>query len=331
MYDFAELPTDERRLYFEQAAARIGMSPSSMEKDFWVCWVLKSIFSSHETRQHLVFKGGTSLSKVYGVIERFSEDVDLILDWRLLGYGEKEDPYQDLPSRTQQDRFNREFNTRAERYIAESLCPQLQNLFGRCREVNTAIDRQDPQTINVQYPAAFSFSYLLPIVRLEIGPLASYVPHGSFTIKPYVADVFPDVFDDVDCPVVAIKAERTFWEKATILHQQAHRSGEMPARYSRHYYDMHMLAMSDIKYIALANLPLLADVVRFKARFYNCPWAKYNEARPGTFKIIPQDEHVSALRKDYRDMVEMFFGEVPDFNQILETLGQLEIEINRLS
>ena len=258
------------------------------------------------------------------------EDVDLILDWRLLGYGEKEDPYQTLPSRTQQERFNREFNTRAEKYIAETLCPQLQKQFDHCREVHAAVDQQNPQTVNVLYPAAFSLAYLLPVVRLEIGPLASYVPHGSFTIQPYAAEAFPDVFNDPDCPVVAIKAERTFWEKATILHQQAHRTGEMPSRYSRHYYDMYMLAMSDLKNIALADLLLLEDVIRFKDRFYTCPWAKFAEAKPGTFKLVPKEEHIPSLRRDYGDMAEMFFGEVPNFNQILKTLSQLEHEINRL-
>jgi len=327
---FARRPIDERRLYFEQAAAQLGMSPAIVEKDFWVCWILKVIFSSKQLRPHLVFKGGTSLSKVHGIIERFSEDVDLILDWRLLGYGNEEDPYQDLPSRTQQDRFNREFNTRAERYIAEVLCPRLKNLAGHCREVNLMVDQHDPQTINVHYPAAFSPTYLRPVVRLEIGPLASYVPRASYTIRPYVAEALPNIIDDSGCPVVAIKAERTFWEKATILHQQAHRTGEMPPRYSRHYYDMHTLARSHIKGLALADLPLLDDVARFKARFYTCPWARYDEAKPGTFKLVPQELHIPALKKDYSNMVEMFFGEAPDFSLILDTLVQLEDEINRL-
>lgn len=143
-------------------------------------------------------------------------------------------------------------------------------------------------------------------------------------------EVFPDSFDDSDCPVAAIKAERTFWEKATILHQQAHRTRKMPPRYSRHYYDVFKLSMSNVKDNALADLPLLDDVVRFKTRFYTCPWANYEDARPGTFKLVPQKGHIAALQQDYADMAEMFFGEVPEFGRILEILNRLESEINRL-
>lgn len=326
----ALLAPNERSELFRETAAQMGMVPAIVEKDFWVCWILKKIFSSEQLSPHLVFKGGTSLSKVYGLIERFSEDVDLILDWRLLGYEKQEDPYQDQPSHNQQDLFNQEFNTRAATYIAKTLCPQLEKLFNCCQGVHAIVDLQEPQTVNVRYPAAFSLDYLRPEVQLEIGPLASYVPHNSFTIQPYAADAFPDVFDDPDCPVIAITVERTFWEKATILHQQAHRTGQMPSRYSRHYYDMYKLATSDFKDDALANLSLLEDVVQFKARFYRCPWARYKEARPGTFKLVPKEEHLSSLRRDYSDMAEMIFGEIPDFDKILETLGLLENEINEL-
>ena len=104
----ALLPSSERAELFQETSARRGVSPAIIEKDFWVCWVLKQIFSSEELQPHFVFKGGTSLSKVFGLIDRFSEDVDMILDWRLLGYGPKEDPYQNQPSSTQQNRFNQQ-------------------------------------------------------------------------------------------------------------------------------------------------------------------------------------------------------------------------------
>jgi hypothetical protein len=326
----ALLLSSERAELFQQTGFRRGVSSAIIEKDFWVCWVLKHMFSSEELKPHLVFKGGTSLSKVFGLIDRFSEDVDLILDWRLLGYGPKEDPYQDQPSNTKQDRFNKEFDTRAQTYIKETLLPQLETLFGVCPSISLAIDRNDPQIIQVTYPAAFSLDYLRPTVLLEIGPLASYVPNTEATIQPYAAEEFPKVFDDPDCPVIAIKAERTFWEKATILHQQAHRSTDMPKRYARHYYDMYRLAGSKHKAAALADLDLLQDVVEFKSRFYPCPWAKYEMAAPGTFKLIPKDKHLPALKKDYQAMGEMIFGKSPSFEDILERLQELEDQINAL-
>jgi hypothetical protein len=326
----ALLPSSERAELFQETGARRGVSPAIIEKDFWVCWVLKHMFSSEELKPHLVFKGGTSLSKVFGLIDRFSEDVDLILDWRLLGYGPKEDPYQDQPSNTKQNRFNQEFNTRAQVYIRETLLPQLEALCCVCPEVSLAISDKDPQAVLVTYPAAFSLAYLRPIVLLEIGPLASYVPNIEATIQPYAAEEFPKVFDDPDCPVIAIEAERTFWEKATILHQQAHQPRDMPRRHSRHYYDMYCLAGSKHKAAALADLDLLQDVVEFKSKFYRCPWAKYKLATPGTFKLIPKDKHLPALKRDYQAMGEMIFGKSPSFEDILDKLQELEDQINAL-
>lgn len=326
----ANLPAKQRAELFREAGSRRGTGSAVTEKDFWVCWVLKSLFADPAIKDHIVFKGGTTLSKVFGIIERFSEDVDLVLDWRLLGFGEGlEDPYQEFGSRTKRDQFNKRFNEKAARYIAGDLLPRLCSVFAACPQVTAAVDAGDAQAIEVTYPAAFSETYLRPNVRLEIGPLASWVPSASHVIRPDAADVFPEVFAEPACPVVAIAAERTFWEKATILHQQAHRVGVMPARYSRPYYDLHQLAHSPVKDAALQGLELLKDVVAFKTRFYPCRWANYERARPGTFKLRPDEPHRLELEKDYDGMRVMIFGEVPPFDRIIETVARLEEEINR--
>ena len=327
----ANLSKNERRNLFRETAARRAMNPAVVEKDFWVCWVLKHLFADPPLGDRMVFKGGTSLSKVFGLIDRFSEDVDLILDWRLLGYGPgQQNPFREFDSATQRDRFNKLFNEQAADYIAGTLMHELNRVFAACPDVGGAVDDGDPQAVNVAYPAAFSEDYLRPEVRLEIGPLASWIPSDRHIVQPYSAQTFPRVFDDPDCPVVAISAERTFWEKATILHQQAHRTSAMPPRYSRHYYDMTKLADSKIKGAALANLELLQDVVTFKQRFYPSGWARYEDAKPGTFRLIPAEERVDELRRDHRDMGVMIFGQRPEFDLIMDTLGHLEDEINGL-
>src|SRR5271155_5840628 len=108
-------PASDRRDLFIEAAARLGMNPAIVEKDFWVCWILKRLFSKPGLQSQMVFKGGTSLSKVYGLIDRFSEDIDLILDWRLLGYGigEGSSGENAAVSRTRQSRLNEEMNAKA--------------------------------------------------------------------------------------------------------------------------------------------------------------------------------------------------------------------------
>jgi hypothetical protein len=109
----------DRRDLFGEAASRLGMNPAIVEKDFWVCWTLKHLFAEPALKGQMVFKGGTSLSKVFGLIDRFSEDIDLVLDWRLLGYGHAEgnDPYQSIQSRTKRGRYNQEMNAKAAEYI----------------------------------------------------------------------------------------------------------------------------------------------------------------------------------------------------------------------
>lgn len=327
----ARLSEKQRQELFQETASRMGIHPAVIEKDFWVCWVLNRIFQS-ALKKHLIFKGGTTLSKIFKIIERFSEDVDLILDWTLLGYGEEDaDPHASR-SRTQQNRFNHEVNERAAQYLADSLVPELRQHFGDLPDIALTIDESDPHTIDVSYPSAFSVHYILPAIRLEIGPLAAWEPHSHHVIQAYAAECFPRIFDQPKCDVIATSAERTFWEKATLLHQEANRppNKATPARYSRHYYDLGRLAESPIRERALDDLDLLQQVVSFKKRFYYSAWAKYEEARSGSFKVIPSDERLGQLQRDYSEMEVMIFGEVPEFRAIVTTLRELEQEINAL-
>jgi predicted nucleotidyltransferase component of viral defense system len=323
-------PSSDRRDLFRESASRLGMNPAIVEKDFWVCWILKLLFEEPALKNQMVFKGGTSLSKVFGLIDRFSEDIDLVLDWRLLGYEQagKSDPYKATQSKTQQSRYNEEMNARAVAYIRDTLLSQLNNFFAPISGVVARIDEDDPHTVNVFYPAAFEAEYIRPAVRLEIGPLASWVPSSSYKIKAYAAQAFPDAFSNPNFEVVAIDAERTFWEKATILHQEAHRPGAIPARYSRHYYDLYKLSESPIRKATLGNLTLLKSVVEFKERFYYSSWARYDSAVPGSFRLSPPDSQLPALERDYRAMRDMFFREPPTFKTILDGLAALELEIN---
>jgi hypothetical protein len=326
----ANLTPDQRRELFEVAGGRRRVNPAIMEKDFWVCWVLRRLFSDADLKDHLIFKGGTSLSKVYGLIDRFSEDIDLVLDWTLLGYGQGLiDPYQNFDSKGKQDRFNKEINAKATVYIEKNLLPKFNELFADVPGLRVSIDPSDPYSVNVAYPAIFKEAYIRPAVRLEIGPLASWVPSKQYAIQPYAAAEIPSVFENPSCPVVVIAAERTFWEKAAILHKEAHRPGIIPLRHSRHYYDVYKLTTSAFGKTALTDSALRQEVVAFKQRFYPSSWARYDLAKPGTFKMIPSADHFAVLKKDYQDMAVMIFGEIPVFERIIETLRALEDQINR--
>lgn len=326
----AKLSPKDRQDVFAEAAAQLGIRPAIVEKDFWVCFVLRLLFSNSGFEKSLVFKGGTSLSKVHGIIERFSEDIDLVLDWQLIGFGTGlRDPFQKFESNTKQDRFNIEMNRLAAEFIRGTLAPRLDELAKATDTgLSAAVDSSDPQVVNIHYPAAFPERYLRPEVRLEIGPTASWIPSMTHSIHPYAHEALPKLFANPHCEVRAISAERTFWEKATILHREAYRSGLIPQRYSRHYYDLYKLARSPFRDSSLANIDLLGDVLEFKERFYPSKWARYDLAVPGSFKLLPSEAQFPELERDYQDMQIMLFGDVPEFSSILDELRNLEAQIN---
>jgi hypothetical protein len=165
---------------------------------------------------------------------------------------------------------------------------------------------------------------------LELGTHAEFVPHDGFTIRSFAAEEFSQVVADGDVGVVALLAKRTFWEKATILHAEYYRPPEkpLPHRYSRHYYDVAMLAQGPIRADALAHRDLLAQVVRHKETFYPSGWARYDLARPGSFRLVPVENRVAALERDYRNTGVMMFGDPPKFDWIVEALKVREQEIN---
>ncbi len=323
----ANLPEEKRRQLFTETAREMDVTPAIIEKDFWVVWILDKIFTETRLNEILMFKGGTSLSKVFDLIGRFSEDIDLILDWREVT---KEDPQKERGSKSKQVKFNAQVNEEAKIYINDVILPVIYTLLSplcSCR-----IDEEDAFNINITYPASFDDPYLKPQILLEIGPLASWLPSDSFEISAYAAQKFPTVFDRSMCKVNAIVVKRTFWEKATILHQETNRVEEkpLPPRYSRHYYDLAIMARSTVKDEALADLELLEQVVSFKQKFYPAAWAKFEEAKPGTLKLLPEAYRMDSLAKDYKAMGHMIFDKQLSFDEIMETLATLEDEINAM-
>lgn len=329
MNKIANLSRKEREELFIVTARKIGLPEAMVEKDFWVCWVLDYLFHDCPWAAHLAFKGGTSLSKCCGLIERFSEDIDLILDWRLLDY-QKDEPWGDR-SRTKQDKFNKDANVRTEVFLREKFLPRLQIDFTLLLHEHflLSIDESDPQTVCFAYPRSFEEGAILPVVRMEIGALAAWTPTKDLVVSSYVAQQYPQMFESIDTHILTVSPERTFWEKVTILHKEAFRTnGRFPPRYSRHYYDLWCMSRSPVKAAALADFDLLERVVRFKDRFYPAGSAHYELAKPGTIRLMPPTDYVPTLRDDYEHMKNMIFGEKPMFEEIMDCIERLETEIN---
>ena len=331
MINIAKASTAERRVLFTNTGNKTGIHPAIVEKDFWVCYVLDYLFHRSEWKEALAFKGGTSLSKAFHIIKRFSEDIDLILDWRILRYGAKE-PWKER-SRTQQDKFNKKMVQATAEFLSDVFVPAVSaGIRGELgEEVTIEIDPFDSDhcTVNVYYPHIFEEEYIRPEIRLEIGPIAEWTPSHQRNIQSFSVECYPSVFQRPSTDILTVDVERTFWEKATILHKVAcSKDSKIARRYSRHYYDMYLLAGSEVKDRALARMDLLNQDVLFKQKFYYTKKASYDTALPGSLKLIPQKEIIEALKMDYNHMKNMFYEQAPEFDEIIEFIRDLEKEIN---
>lgn len=330
---FLDLTDGERLQYMEQASSVMDVSSVVLEKDFWVCWLLGLLFES-EFASHLVFKEGTSLSKVFGVINRFSEDIDLSLSPGFLA----------LPmagtSRTQADKWMKRAEEACGAAVRDQLMPAMESVVAKILGRSAPGWFQfitDPSTnspvLLFRYPSSqpTGFEYLRRDVKLEFGSLTDQQPTGRYPVTPWIAEVLPGAFPDWRCDVVALEAERSFWEKATILHAEYHRPPDKPTpdRYSRHYADMAALAKHPVTSRAAGDHELCRRVVEWKCRFFGRPWAHYDQAGPGTFRLVPPPERLPALRRDYQAMRDMYLAEPPSFETILGILADLEGRINR--
>lgn len=336
MITIAKANNTEREVLFGNAADRAGISnPAIVEKDFWVCFVLNYLFHESPWPKSFIFKGGTSLSKAYHAIERFSEDIDLIMDWRLLGYSIHE-PWEER-SKTQQDRFNKKTVAEASVFLSNTLVPQMlkdmKSIVGENVDVSMDLDDKDRCTVNFYYPHVFNTSYLRQEIRLKIGPLAEWVPSHGVLIRPTVAEQFPSVVKQTTTEVPTVDVERTFWEKVTILHKTAaaFKQKGIPPRYARHYYDIYQMSRSEVKEKSLRRKELLEQDVKFKQKFYYAKNASYETAQIGTLKLVPSEDAIKELRADYDHMKDMIYGEKPSFDEIITEIVKLEEEINGLA
>jgi hypothetical protein len=339
MLEFAHLPLEERQEFFLEAASRRGVSPLIIEKDFWVCLTLGLLFSTPGLDDKFVFKGGTSLSKVFGLIKRFSEDIDLSVDPGWLGFEGELWP-DDSRSQSYFEKLSKRLDqtciTRVEGVVQPLLERAIEGVLGPSPHHAYLTYNLDPQTkspvLIFRYPTAEHgvTGYIRPQIKLEFGSLIDQRPIDDHTVTPWVAEEFPELFSLPTARVVALEAERTFWEKVTILHAEYHRLPEkrMRPRVSRDCYDVCQMAADPIGQRAMQNLTLLTRVAHFKQTFFRAGWVDYTTAKPGSLHLVPPDERLADLRSDYLQMREMFIETPPDFVTLLQQLRELEASLN---
>lgn len=335
----ATQPAAERRLLFTEAAARLQLAPLILEKDFWVGWLLGRLFALPHRQGHFQFKGGTSLSMVFGAVRRFSEDIDLAILPAALGF--EESYFNDAPSTSQRRKRMEQLAAASEAYV-QALQPELEadvaGLLGApgapgwfSYEIDAAAATPN---LLFHYPSvtADEFAYVPKRVKMEFGSLTNQQPATRAVARTLIARALPQgALADLQSDVIVLDVGRTFWEKATILHAEHHRPMEQAIRdrFARHYSDFLALWQHDTARAAgLARLDLLADVALHKSRYFASSWASYATARPGSLRLLPPQGRWPALEADYVKMRPMFLDEPVSFAALMDGLAQAEIALN---
>jgi predicted nucleotidyltransferase component of viral defense system len=338
MNTFLKLPPDERRLAFQQVQSQLGLQAVSVEKDFWVCWTLRELFTLPGVGDHLTFKGGTSLSKGWKLIQRFSEDIDIIVDKEVLGFGGDASPDK-APSKGKRKERLAALMEACRQWVQGTLQPafrlRLHAAFGDTGwRLEVDPDMPDGQCLLFHYASVFpedAAGYVRSIVKIELGARSDDWPHETKAIQPHVIELFPAFDSDATFPVRILAAERTFWEKACLLHEETYRPADKKRkpRMARHYYDLWCLLRAGVGQRAFENMALFKRVAQHRELFFRQSWVDYSTHRPGAFRLIPLENQLAEWRDDYAVMLgPMFFGDVPDFVEILRTIGEFEKRFN---
>jgi predicted nucleotidyltransferase component of viral defense system len=335
---FLQLPSARQLLAFQQVDEVMGLQTVSVEKDFWVCWTLKALFSMPGIGDHLTFKGGTSLSKAWKIIERFSEDIDLVVDKEVLGFAGDASP-DHAPSNKQRKARLAELMDACRDWVQGTLQPALAaqisaNLGDSGWRLEVDPDMPDGQCLLFHYPSVFTTEaagYVRPVVKIELGARSDDWPHEEKTILPYVIEHFPSFDPDAAFRVRVLATERTFWEKACLLHEETFRPANKPRkiRMARHYYDLWCLLRAGVGDRALANMPLFQRVAEHRELFFRFAWVDYRTHKPGTFRLVPPQDHLADWRSDYQAMLgPMFFGDTPPFESLMEAAESFQNAFN---
>jgi hypothetical protein len=335
---------DERRELFLATARRLGTAVENVEKDFWVCWTLDVLFNGlGPGLPRLLFKGGTSLSKSFGLIDRFSEDVDITVFRDDLGEPASIDELEALSGKRRRARLD------AIRSVCQAFIngPFLRTfneaMTGVMTSTHVATTRYraeadpadaDQQTVLFWYPVvtAGASLYIRSAVKIEAGAKSALDPHVLTTVTPYVADDLA-ALDLQVTGVTTVEPQRTFWDKVVILHglRSWHdRRGQLRhggQRVSRHYFDVFRMLQAPLGERAVADRALGVDCARHARMFFNSPDFELDDAVAGSFRVLPPSHMQVLLERDYDAMTLMITGQVPTFADVMKVIENLEREL----
>ncbi|HZH88212.1 MAG TPA: nucleotidyl transferase AbiEii/AbiGii toxin family protein [Chitinophagaceae bacterium] len=323
---FYNIGNQEKEAIFNAIATEKGMTPFAVEKDWWVSRTLDIIFKM-DIAQHLVFKGGTSLSKAWKLIHRFSEDIDLAIDKKFF------EDYEGDISKSQIKKLRKE----AGKYTTGTFFDELKEAFLEegfnqleFKVIEAKDSDQDPRVLEIYYPNVIKLNsdYILPRVQIEISCRSLREPFTEKTFGSLVDEVYQDKpFVEPLFKVPTVNPERTFLEKLFLLHEEFHRPEDKIRvdRLSRHLYDIYQLSKAGIADIAFKDQELYETIVAHRYKYARVGHVDYNLHNPKTLNPIPIEKVIKAWDEDYSRMKEdMIYEETkPSFNELIKNLEEL--------
>lgn len=339
MKEFIGMSEKRRRLVCTETGAQLNLFEIAVEKDFWVCWTLGKLFDLPEWGQHLTFKGGTSLSKCWNLIERFSEDIDIVIDRDALDFGGESAPEQ-APSKKQRTKRLKALKEACQQCISDQIRPTLIESISSdlpdTLEWSLEPDPDDPdkQTLLLLYPTAFpeQTAYLRRAVKIEMGARSDTEPVAFVEITPYIREAFPELLAEPGSDVRAVRPERTFLEKAMLLHEETFRpeaKKKQRRSMARHYYDLYRMIQAGVGDESVRDLRLFHRIAAHRQVFFRYTWVDYTTLNPQELQLVPSADDLPAWQADYESMQqEMFYGEVPIFEDILKVVADFQNRLN---
>jgi Nucleotidyl transferase AbiEii toxin, Type IV TA system len=324
--EWFKLPNDRKQLIINQTAIKLGLPAFAVEKDWWVTLALRAIFDL-PIGKHLVFKGGTSLSKGWQLIERFSEDIDLAIDRSFLGFeGEL--------SKNQIDKLRKKSCNYISTELKDALQQQLERMgldpqnFSLHAKETTQTDT-DPQILELNYTSLFERSAYLPQrVLIEIGARSLKEPAENRLLQSFIGQNFSQLsFADTPFDILCVNPQRTFIEKILLLHEEFLKPTDKikSNRMSRHLYDIHRIMDTEFGGAAVNNNSLFQTIVAHRQKYTPIRGIDYVLHTPKTLQIIPPQQVLSAWKQDYQEMTnEMIYGEAPLFDKLLHRMEELK-------
>jgi hypothetical protein len=328
--EWLKLTEQTRKNIFEETAADIGLPSAAVEKDWWVVRTLELVFAS-SIAPHTVFKGGTSLSKAWNLIDRFSEDIDLALDRKFLGL-------EMLDSEMNGSQVSK-LRKLSSKFITEKYFPELVELFSAASlKVNIQLGEiksidQDPLIIEISYPTLVEpITYLQPRVLIEVGSRSLIGPYEERSFTSMVGEKFKGrAFSDSNIHIPSVNPQRTFLEKVFLLHEEFQLPTEKikVERKSRHLYDLEKMMDTEYAFAALGNSALYQTIVDHRAILTPLRGIDYSNHKPDKINPIPPDDIIKAWEKDYQIMQQsMLYNPSLSFDDLIKRIYELKKRIN---